>query len=252
MCTGVLLTALPLAGIAGNHDDDDEITFDEAFLFFELNDTDGDLGIHSKIDGDEWKSLSIEDPSERHMLKVNVRGRLRRQGLTELFFESAEPSFDELDPETFFSRFPAGTYEVEGVSLDDEEMESETVLTHVMPAPPVVYLNGELDETECDDEEGELLSVDEGEPVVISWDEVTDNHEDLGKNGAIVVLNYEVVVEIDETPWHASAILPPDARDYAVPAEILVLGDEIKYEVLVREESYNQTAVESCFVIEED
>jgi hypothetical protein len=35
-------------------DDDDEIPFDVAELFFELNDTDGDLGIHALIDGEAW------------------------------------------------------------------------------------------------------------------------------------------------------------------------------------------------------
>ena len=56
---------------AGGHDDDDddEIPFDEAELFFELNNTDGDLGIHALIDGDAWKRLTIEDTKERKMLK---------------------------------------------------------------------------------------------------------------------------------------------------------------------------------------
>ena len=72
---------------------DDEIPFDEAELFFELNNTDGDLGIHALIDGEAWKKLEIEDPREREILDVSVRGRLRRQGLTEIFFESAEPVF---------------------------------------------------------------------------------------------------------------------------------------------------------------
>ena len=83
-------------------DDDDEIPFDEAELFFELNNTDGDLGIHALIDGDAWKRLEIEDPRERKMLDIKVKGRLRRQGLTEIFFESAEPTFDELAPEDSF------------------------------------------------------------------------------------------------------------------------------------------------------
>lgn len=68
----------------------------EANLFFEPNDTDGDLGIHSLIDGEPWKSLAIEDLSERLMLSVSVNGRLG--GLTELLFESTEPPFDELSP----------------------------------------------------------------------------------------------------------------------------------------------------------
>ena len=80
-------STLALAG--DYHDNDDEEPFDEARLFFELNDTDGDLGIHGKIDGDEWKFLEIEDPRDRRMLLILVRGRLKRQGLTELFSESA-------------------------------------------------------------------------------------------------------------------------------------------------------------------
>jgi hypothetical protein len=38
----------------------------------------------------------------------------------------------------------------------------------------------------------------------------------------------------------------------SIPAEFLALGDEFKYEILAREESGNQTAVESCFMIESD
>ncbi|GAG89896.1 unnamed protein product, partial [marine sediment metagenome] len=87
-------------------DDEDEIAFSEAEIFFELNNTDGDLGVHALIDGDPWDHMEIEDPKERRMLNVRVSGRLRRQGLTEIFFESAEPTFDELTPKRFFRRFP--------------------------------------------------------------------------------------------------------------------------------------------------
>ncbi|MDH3771935.1 MAG: hypothetical protein OET79_13245, partial [Nitrospirota bacterium] len=117
-------------------DDDDEIPFAKANIFFELNNTDGDLGIHALIDGEPWKKLEIEDPRERKMLDIRVSGRLQRQGLTEIFFESAEPTFDELSPQRFFRRFKEGIYEVEGKTLEGEELESEVLLTHVMPAPP--------------------------------------------------------------------------------------------------------------------
>ena len=77
-CAGAAgLLATPV--IAEDHDED-EIEFDVAEIFFELNNTDGDLGIHSLIDGEPWKRLKIEDPNERRMLGVGVRGRLRRQG----------------------------------------------------------------------------------------------------------------------------------------------------------------------------
>ena len=108
----VLLFA-PLTAIA----DEDETEFAEAHVFFELNNTDGDLGIHALIDGDPWKRMRIEVQNERKILDVKVRGRLRRQGLTEIFFESAEPTFDDLAPEEFFDRFPEGTYEIEGVTI---------------------------------------------------------------------------------------------------------------------------------------
>jgi hypothetical protein len=44
-------------------------------------------------------------------------------------------------------------------------------------------------------------------------------------------------------------ILPPGETSMTIPEEFLALADEFKYEVLVREESFNQTAVESCFVL---
>lgn len=250
----VLIMAVSVP-VSWAEDDDDEIPFDEAHIFFELNNTDGDLGIHSLIDGDAWKRLEIEDPRERRMLKVRVNGRLRRQGLTEFFFESAEPTFDELSPEKFFRRFPEGEYEIEGVTLEGDELESEVELSHVMPAPPIVYLNGEDAAEDCDVEE--LPEFEVGEPIIINWEPVTESHPDLGKTGDVEVHNYEVVVEIDDTPWKTSAILSPDSTEFMVPTEILELAEfedgeaEIKFEVLVRATTYNQTAVESCFVISE-
>lgn len=239
---------------AGHYDDDDddETPFDVAELFFELNNTDGDLGIHALVDGDAWKYLEIEDPRDRKMLNIIVRGRLRKQGLTELFFESAEPPFDELSPRRFFRRFPEGEYDIEGITIEGEERESEVWLSHVLPAPPEPTVNGVPAPEDCD--EDELPVVIAGEPVIIAWPLVSESHPTIGKSGPIDVVNYEVVVEIDETPWKTSTILPPNATSFEVPQEILALGleegGEIKFEVLVREASYNQTAIESCFAIE--
>ena len=129
-------TFLILGAAAYADDDEEETPFDEAFIFFELNNTDGDLGIHAKIDGDAWKKLKIEsDEGGRKLLDIKVKSKLRQQGLTELFFESAEPTFDELPPETFFERFPEGEYDVEGVTIDGEKLESDTEITHLIHAP---------------------------------------------------------------------------------------------------------------------
>jgi hypothetical protein len=264
---GALLIALMIGMAtqdlwASEYGDDEEIPFDEAHLFYELNNTDGDLGIHAKIDGEGWKRLKIEDLKERKMLDIKVRGRLRKQGLTEIFFESAEPTFDELDPKDFFDRFPEGTYEIEGITLEGQELEREVELTHVMPAPPEVsIINGMAERMDAaEDCDAELPVVDPSEPVLIIWEPVEWSHPDPDGGGAgvqppvpVTIHNYEVVVEIDDTPWVTSTILPPNATAFEVPQEILELvqsGGAIKFEVLAREASYNQTAVESCFEVE--
>src|SRR5919106_4351715 len=110
--------------------------FAEAQLFFELNDTDGDLGIHASIDGEPWTDLEIEGPGDRQLLHIFSRGRLRRQGLTQLSLESAEPPFDELAPADFFRRFPEGRYEIEARAQDGATIEGRAILSHVLAAPP--------------------------------------------------------------------------------------------------------------------
>ena len=228
---------------------DDEIPFDEANLFFELNDTDGDLGIHSLIDGEPWKRLEIEDPNERTMLKIRVNGRLKRQGLTELFFESAEPTFDELAPEKFFRRFPEGVYEIEGLTLDGEELESEAEVTHLLPSPPIdnnLQVSG-IDASEDCDEDVPLVPT----PIVISWDPIDLSHPDLGRTKEpIEVEQYQVVVEDEGSGATLSVELPPDVTSYQVSDDFIGLADVFKYEVLVREASGNQTATESCFEVQ--
>ena len=71
--------------------------------------------------------------------------------------------------------------------------------------------------------------------------------------------NYEVVgeseLEVDGKEFESilSVILPPDQLSLTLPKDFMDQADgHVKYEVLAREASFNQTAVESCFVVEED
>lgn len=225
-----------------------KIPFADANIFFELNNTDGDLGIHALIDGEPWRKLEIRDLRKRKMLDIMVQGRLKRQGLTEIFFESAEPIFDELDPEDFFLRFPEGEYKISGRSLEREKLESMSELTHLMPAPPGnVSISGVPAAEDCDADP--LPSV--SDPVVIDWDPVTLSHPDLGRtNEPLDVVHYQVVVEEEESELLLSVELPPDVTELEIPSGFIALGEEFKFEILVREASGNQTAVESCFEIE--
>ncbi len=244
--------AVALTADAGNRNgkEPEEIEFAEARLFFELNDTDGDLGIHGMWDGMPWKSISIEGPHERELLNVWVRGRLRQQGLTEMFFESAEPDFEELSPDRFFRRFPEGTYDIGGVTLDGKELEAEIELSHTLAARPGnLTVNGEPAAENCD---AELPVV--SEPIALSWDAVTMSHPDLGNTGeTVVVARYQVVGEVDvggET-FALEVNLPPGVTSFEFPEDFTGMsGGEFKFEIITRLDNGNQTAVESCVEIE--
>ena len=259
----------------------EEPEFEDGEIFFELNDTDGDLGIHGEVDGGPWKQVWVKNNRHRTLLNVIARGKLRRQLVTEFNFESAEPTFEDLDPDVFFGRFPEGEYTIFGLSEDNIVFSTTTDVTHVMPAPPGLVENVEngyevridligevtvedvVDKDKCDDEDPALnpaiVAPDKYGNIVISWPAVTTSHPTIGTPDVDIsedVVRYQGVVEFEtEDEFEVISItdLPPsDTPSFTVPAAILDLaGDElIKYEILVREESGNQTAVESCFVVD--
>ena len=243
LSTALLVLTSALPGWA----DEDEIPFDVAKVFFQLNDTDGDLGFHAIIDGEPWKSLEIESPDERTLLDIRLRSSLRLQGLTELRFESAEPTFDELDPSEFFSRFPEGVYEVEGDTLEGDELENEVEITHVLPAPPEnLRVSGVEVPGDCDEDPIPVIAG----PTVITWDPVTASHPEIGLSGPVEIVRYEVSVEREEpTTLTLTADLEPGVTEFEVPAALLDSGDEIKFQILATDAGGNETSSESCFVV---
>jgi len=238
---------------AGLGQEADELEFSEAQLYFELNHTDGDLGIHGLIDGDTWKMLEIENPAEQLLMNVWVRGSLRKQGMSEIFFESAEPTFDELAPAAFFKRFPEGVYEIEAITVDDEEMEGEIRLSHVLAGPPAtVTVNGKTAARNCD----VALPVVQ-EPVLLDWSPVTRSHPSVGRpNVNVKVQQYEVVGEIEREGKTPDVLvfkvdLPPGVTQFEFPEDFTGMADgEMKFEIVIKLDNGNQTAVESCFEIE--
>ena len=69
---------------------------------------------------------------------ANGKGNLGSLGLTELFFESNEPSFDEQSLEGFLEPFPEGTGFFSGRTVDGERLDGSAVFTHAIPAGPVL------------------------------------------------------------------------------------------------------------------
>ncbi len=214
----------------------------QAELFFELNDTDGDLGIHAAIDGGTWTSLEVEGPDGRKLLSVVSKSRLRMQGLTQLAFESAEPPFEELDPADFFGRFPEGVYEIEALAQGGGELEGAANLSHVLAAAPDnITLSGVPAVESCDADPLPEVSA----PVVIRWDPVTQSHPEIGKTGPVVISRYQLFVE--GAGRKLGVDLPPSVTGFEVPASVTDGADQFKFEIIARTSTGNNTAIESCF-----
>jgi hypothetical protein len=226
---GLLLGAQPV--LAGDDDDKPKkiIPFSDARIRIEVNATDQDSGLHVLLDAEGWKWVKIYDPRGRLVFYVLGGGGIRKTGLTELFFESAEPGFDELPLDEFLRRFPSGEYRFVGRTLEGDTLYSKATLSHALPDGPVLL-------TPAED------SVQDSNNTVVSWQPVAD------PPGSRIV-RYEVIVEDESvTPKRVlSATLPATATSMAIPSAFLLPGGEYKYEVLAIEEGGNQTLSEAAF-----
>jgi len=228
--------------------DDETLEFAEAELFFELNNTDGDLGIHSAMDGGPWTNLRYEDANGENLLEITLQGAMAEQGLTQLFFESAEPTFDELAPSDFFARFPGGMYSLKGISVDGANLESKTELSQVIPSAPVVYIgrnpSGPSEGCKDVDAENPPVFLNQDGQLNISWDPVTSSHPTVGVAGEITIDSYLFVFATENI--NIEVELNAGTTAYMVPAEFINSGDLVKLEILVKDDTHNQVATEAC------
>ena len=235
----ISVVALILAAAAPEGWAKSEIPFSRAKMIIEFNSTANDVGVQVLLDGEPWQSLQIESPNRRTILDIRASMSLREQGLTELFFESSEPSLDEVPLAKFLARFPEGTYKFDGKTIDRQEIEGEATFTHVIPAGPVIVSPKEGDEVDPKN-------------LVISWEAVTTKIEGSGE-GDLVIVAYQVIVERTDNDQLGTALrtfdikLPPSSRpiqSVTVPPEFLEPGTEYKFEVLAIEAGGNQTITE--------
>jgi hypothetical protein len=219
---------------------------EDAQLFFELNDTDGDIGIHLDLEGDEWRSLKIKKPGAGTILNIRALNALGRQGLSEIGFESAEPELSELPIADFLARFPEGTYTFKAKTIDGETLVGESELSHVLPAAPGnVQVSGVPASTDCD----AVVPV-VAPPIVISWDAVTSSHPTLGTPGAVAIASYELALELEffGEEFDSTTLLPPTVTSFPVSDALLaVFSGPYEFEVLARDANGNRTIFESCF-----
>jgi hypothetical protein len=192
------------------------VPFADAQLFFELNSTDNDLGLQLFLDTDDgWKRVRVLDPARQGVIEFETAGRLSRLGLTELRFESAEPSPDEV-----LALFPPGEYRFRGRTVEDDQLASNATLSHEFNPPPTFSPS-----------DGEMV---DPKNTVVEW----------SAPGAEQV---EVIIEQDEREDVLDVTMSGSVRRLRVPAQFLVPGLEYKIEILSIGENGNRVISESTF-----
>jgi hypothetical protein len=214
------------------------VKIEDARLKFEINATDGDGGIQVFLDAEQWKRMSIFDSKGRKIFTMVTKGIMAKQGGTELFLESAEPTFDELPLRELLKRWPAGRYEFRGTGLDGELFVGSARLTHDLPAGP------------------ELVSPVEGDgpqdpaDTVMRWKRVPP------ANGSPII-GYQVLVVDPDTgiktlpTMTLDVTMPPTANRLRVPPGFLQPDTEYEWEVLAIERGGNQTLSSSTFTTQD-
>ncbi len=271
LALAVAIGSLPLAAGATEPCGD----FGECKVLIEINSTDGDIGFHFLMDGDNLKAAALFNPKHRKIFGYTVRRELRRQYLTETFAESAEPlcfdpSLDD-DPENddedfvtledFLDRWQAGTYRFFGIGDRWELSFGASELTFNLPAAPVdLEYEEEIDDGDVEgsiswapgDDLGEcsdgmeLLPVAPADVPVAAWEVVLEPDVDglVGSFTHVVRIPgdaEELEVEIPDDYLEA---LPPNTP---VKIEVGAIGfDDNATFTEVDEICVNETEVDGC------
>ena len=231
----LIVAVLATAGSLGPVQQPRAEQLSEAKIIFEINASAGDGGIQIFVDGEQWKRLEVFDPTGQKIFDVFGSSSIGVTGLTELFFESAEPSFADLPLDQLLLRFPQGTYRFEGVTVAGARLAGMATLSHTLPAGPTVVAPAE----------GSTLPANA--PVVINWNPVTQPYP--GTTSPITISGYQVIVERDrrKSPVAFNVTLPPTVTRVTVPPEFIQAKREYKFEVLAIDKSGNQTITEGNF-----
>ena len=203
------------------------IPYKDARIYIEFNQTANDLGYHVSLDAEDWKTLQIFNPRRRLVFTVEGGGAYRRLGMTELFFEGAEPNLDEFPLDKLLALFPEGRYKFVGQTVDRKKLVGESNLSHAVPNGP-----GNVTAT-----------LGPGDSLVIGWDAVTSVPPGF-PDRPITIVGYQLIVK----PFQVT--VPGTVTSVTVPPEFVATlpAGENLFEVLAIDVSGNQSITESSFV----
>ncbi len=223
----VALTAAASAASANQETTAQTLRFSQAKILFELNATAQDAGIQALLDGEGWDNVQVFSPDGELLLDIEADGSVGDIGVTELFFESAEPSLADLPLDELQAMFPEGKYRFVGTTVEGQRLVGSATLSHDIPAKPNVVSPAE----------GAVIDPDN---AVIEWEPVTEP-------AGIKIAGYQVIVELPDPLRVFSVDLPASDTSVTVPAEFLEPGTDYKFEVLAIADNANQTIHEGTF-----
>jgi hypothetical protein len=200
--------------------------FSIAKVFFEYNSTPNDLGVHVFLDGEDWKELKIINPRGRTIFEVEGKGPYKDLGMTELFFEGAEPNLADVPLQELLDRFPAGDYRLVGRTVDRERIVGTATLTHAIPAGPANL----------------SALVGPGNSLIIGWDAVTSPPVGFPQE-PINIVGYQLIVGAFQVTVPATTTSVTVSPEFVAS---LASGLQL-FEVLAIEAGGNQTITEGSF-----
>ncbi len=217
----LLILAALVFGVSGSAG---AAEFSIARIYIEYNSSPRDLGYHVSLDGEDWRSLKIVNPKGKTIFEVAGKAAYKDLGMTELFFEGAEPPLDEVPLNELLALFPEGRYQFIGTTVEGKRISRDATLSHAIPDGPII--SSEI----------------ENDTLVIRWLPVTHPPNGFPLRN-IEIVGYQVIV------GQLLVTLPGTATSLTIPAEFyrsLQAGVQ-PYEVLAIDASGNQTITEGTF-----
>ena len=221
-----LLAAIAFAGTVPECRAGEKIALEISKIFFEYNSSANDLGVQVSLDGEDWKKLRIVNPKHRTIFAVTGKGPYKNLGLTELFFEGAEPTLSEVPLEELFALFPEGPYDFKGKTVDGATLRGTGTLSHAIPAGPTVS-----------------AVLGPGNSLVIGWTTVTGPPVGFPAR-PISIVGYQVIVGDFQVTVPATTTMVTVSPEFVAS---LAPGTQ-DFEVLAIDASANQTITEGTFL----
>jgi hypothetical protein len=223
----VALTAAASVASANQETTGQTPRLSQAKILFELNATAQDAGIQALLDAEGWDHVEVFSPDGELLLEIQADGSVGDIGVTELFFESAEPSLADLPLDELLAMFPEGKYRIVGTTVEGQKFVGSATLSHDIPGEPNVVSPADG-------------AVTDPNNTVIAWEPVT-------QPAGITIAGYQVIVELPDPLRVFSVDLPASDTSVTVPAEFLDAGTDYKFEVLAVADNANQTIHEGTF-----